>query len=86
MVQGYREAVTRFSTAIRDEDGGDRFGYAWRKRVEGAEVLAGIRYVRNRVHHDWADALQEEHGARFPLRFRVVSHSCATSRSGSSPT
>lgn len=104
MVQGYREAVARFSAAIREADGGkraahalfealnwahalddliaeiwrpagERLGFDWRKRVAGAEVLAGIRYVRNRVHHDWADALQEEDGARFPMRFPVVFHS-----------
>jgi hypothetical protein len=29
----------------------------WRARTSGAEVLDGIRFVRNRVHHQWADAL-----------------------------
>src|SRR4051794_27590539 len=39
---------------------GSREGFDWRSRVTGAEVLDAVRYVRNRVHHQWADALRLE--------------------------
>jgi hypothetical protein len=37
---------------------GRREGWDWRKRVEGADVLIGVRLVRNLVHHRWALALK----------------------------
>ena len=30
---------------------------AWATRVDGGDVVRGIRYARNCVHHDWASAL-----------------------------
>jgi hypothetical protein len=39
---------------------GQRLGMAWRQRIPGAELLGGVRYARNRVHHQWADALRED--------------------------
>jgi hypothetical protein len=36
---------------------GRREGFDWRSRVVGGELMCGVRYVRNRVHHQWADAL-----------------------------
>lgn len=49
-------------------------GREWRSRVQGAEILKAIRWARNSVHHDWADALRLEAGGfqfpmTFPLRF-----------------
>lgn len=31
------------------------------------EIMRAIRYVRNRVHHQWADAMFKSSGAAFPL-------------------
>ena len=35
--------------------------FTWRSRVTGGELMDGVRYARNRVHHQWADALRLEH-------------------------
>lgn len=48
---------------------GPREGFDWRQRVRGSEVVDGVRYVRNLVHHHWADALRVEEGARYPKRY-----------------
>lgn len=37
---------------------GKREGFDWRGRVAGGERMDGVRYARNRVHHQWADALR----------------------------
>jgi hypothetical protein len=49
-------------------------GWRWRERVPGAELLRGIRYARNALHHDWADALRlnESGGLQFPMTFPAV--------------
>jgi hypothetical protein len=47
--------------------GGDAMRRKWREEVPGAEVLAGIRYVRNRVHHQWAWALDRSNGTAQPF-------------------
>lgn len=42
---------------------GEALGYAWRTERAGdrlASVMSGLRYVRNRVHHQWADAMIEQ--------------------------
>ena len=41
---------------------GEPLGWNWRERMrkagaEGIQVLGGLRLARNRVHHQWADAL-----------------------------
>jgi hypothetical protein len=41
---------------------GDPLDWAWRQRVEGAEVMPGVRFARNRVHHHWADAIYLDEG------------------------
>jgi hypothetical protein len=52
-----------WATSIEDrirqhwEPDGAPLNWEWRQRVEGAELMSGIRFARNRVHHDWADAL-----------------------------
>jgi hypothetical protein len=39
---------------------------------EAGKVMAGLRYARNSVHHQWADALRlDEGGVSFPLEFPV---------------
>jgi hypothetical protein len=42
--------------------------------VTGAELMPGIRFVRNRVHHHWADAiyLNQTGGLTFPMTFPVL--------------
>ncbi len=50
-----------------------RHKYEWRTRVHDAEVMGGVRFVRNSVHHDWSDAVQmDERGRSFPMTFPVV--------------
>jgi hypothetical protein len=51
---------------------GKRLGLEWRERLLGAESMSGLRYVRNRVHHQWADALRlDEEGRRYPRRYPI---------------
>ena len=54
---------------------GEPLGRKWRTNVPGAAPMAGIRFARNRVHHQWGDALLlvEEEGLSLPLRFPVQS-------------
>jgi hypothetical protein len=37
---------------------GKKLGPAWRGRVSEGNVIVGLDWVRNVVHHQWADALQ----------------------------
>jgi hypothetical protein len=37
--------------------GGDPLGYAWRKRIPTAEIVGGVVFARNSVHHQWSDAM-----------------------------
>lgn len=49
---------------------GQPLDWAWRERVTGAELMPGVRFVRNRVHHHWADAIYlDDTGLTFPLTF-----------------
>src|SRR5450755_3053386 len=37
---------------------GKPLDWAWRERLgRGVEVMGGVRYARNRVHHQWSDAM-----------------------------
>jgi hypothetical protein len=47
---------------------GNREGFDWRDRVPGGDVVDGVRYVRNLIHHHWADALRVAAGMRSPIR------------------
>jgi len=53
-------------------DGPPPSGWDWPKRIGNeadAEAVQGIRFIRNRVHHQWADALTLEGPAnRYPPR------------------
>lgn len=52
---------------------GKVLGWSWRERVPGAEVMAGVRFARNRAHHQWADALVLDEGHRqYPRSYPVV--------------
>jgi hypothetical protein len=49
---------------------GEVLGWQWRERVPGAEVMAGVRFARNRAHHQWSDALRlDDGGFQFPMSF-----------------
>ncbi len=49
--------------------------WAWRKHGalgvgdELSNIMQGLRYARNRVHHQWADALVTTDGLTFPIVF-----------------
>jgi hypothetical protein len=52
---------------------GEVLGWAWRTRVPGAEVMAGVRFARNRAHHQWSDALRlDASGFQFPMTFPLT--------------
>lgn len=37
---------------------GKKLANTWRARVKNGDVIAGLDWVRNMVHHQWADALR----------------------------
>lgn len=51
---------------------GKPLGRAWRDRVPGAQVMSGIQYVRNSVHHQWSDALELTEGRGYPRAYTMV--------------
>lgn len=52
---------------------GEVLGWSWRARVPGAEVMAGVRFARNRAHHQWSDALRfDTSGFQFPMTFPLA--------------
>jgi len=52
---------------------GKPLDWAWRERVHGAEIMRGVQYVRNSVHHQWSDALErDDSGRRYPKTYPVV--------------
>jgi hypothetical protein len=56
--------------------------WGWRERIPNAEIMAGVRYARNSVHHDWSDAVVlRDGGVSFPLTFPL---SFSSGLSGSS--
>jgi hypothetical protein len=36
---------------------GEPLAWSWRASLSGAEAMEGLRFVRNRLHHQWAAAL-----------------------------
>jgi hypothetical protein len=53
---------------------GKPLGFAWRDEVPGAELMKGVRWARNSVHHKWSDALRLTDGFQFPITFGLVFH------------
>jgi hypothetical protein len=45
-------------TAAHFVPDGKHIGYDWRDRIPNAEVMGGVRYARNSVHHQWSDAMR----------------------------
>ena len=48
--------------------------WSWRARVPGGDVVDAVRCARNRVHHQWADALVLYEGLAAPVVAPVVAH------------
>jgi hypothetical protein len=48
--------------------------WAWRTRVTGGDFVNAVRRARNRVHHQWADALTLSEGFSSPLVAPLVAH------------
>ncbi len=46
---------------------GEPLGWARRGRIEQAEILRGIRFARNRAHHQWANVLVLPTAEAFPI-------------------
>jgi hypothetical protein len=53
---------------------GEPLRWTWREKVRHAELLRGVRFVRNSIHHDWSDALEldERKGRTYPRTYPVV--------------
>ena len=45
---------------------GAPLGWRWRDRVRGAEIMRGVQYARNSIHHQWSDALELHEGGLVP--------------------
>jgi hypothetical protein len=37
---------------------GEVLGWSWRDRIGGGEMLRGVRFARNSMHHDWSEVLE----------------------------
>ena len=49
---------------------GKTVGFGWRDRIPNAEIMAGVRFARNSLHHDWSEAVVlRDGGVSFPLSF-----------------
>jgi hypothetical protein len=78
------QAFVRYEQAALEKDSEDAFHalfecLAWAVSLDerlgfpDQPELRGLRFVRNRVHHQWADALWlDERGESFPLRIPPV--------------
>jgi hypothetical protein len=52
---------------------GETLGWRWRQRVgHGAEIMGGVRFARNSVHHQWSDAMRAAPGAMLPTKLPTV--------------
>lgn len=59
-------------TAAHFVPDGKPIGFGWRGRIPYGEIMAGVRFARNSVHHQWSDALELRGGAHLPLTFAVT--------------
>lgn len=53
---------------------GTPLDWSWRARVAGGDLVNAVRCARNRVHHQWADALVLREGMSAPLSPPLVLH------------
>lgn len=51
---------------------GKPLDWEWRERVSGGELMQGVRWARNGVHHRWSDALAPSEGFQFPITFPLA--------------
>ena len=84
MREGYRQALERFHAARLGSDASTAFmplfeALSWvaslDERLDYPDLgeLRGLRFARNRVHHQWADALWlDDAGAQFPVSFPMA--------------
>jgi hypothetical protein len=84
LVAGFLAARERFETARLGRDPVRPFhplfeALAWAVTLDERlgypddPQLRGLRYARNAVHHQWADALElDDSGAAFPITFPMV--------------
>jgi hypothetical protein len=58
-------------TAAHFAPEGKSLGFGWRRRrrIPSAELMGGVRYARNRVHHQWSDAMELRAFPGQPLQF-----------------
>lgn len=62
-------------TAARWSPRGKPLYWAWRDEIDGGEYVRAIRFARNRVHHQWADALElTTDGFTLPTTIPMVFH------------
>ncbi len=64
---------------------GKPLDWAWRSRVVGGDFVSAVRCARNRVHHQWADALTISEGFSAPLVAPLVAHEWRWRRLGDLP-
>lgn len=53
---------------------GEPRGRKWWTDVTDGRHVQAVRHARNRVHHQWADALKLAEGMTFPMTFPLVFH------------
>jgi hypothetical protein len=51
---------------VVDKHFADERGRGWARPFGKQDLIAGLRYARNAVHHDWADALEVTSGVLLP--------------------
>jgi hypothetical protein len=67
-------------TALDDQVGarwapaGTALGWRWRDKIDEGHFVAAVRFARNRIHHQWADALELTDGLTFPVRWPLAWH------------
>jgi hypothetical protein len=56
------------------EPDGKPLGWDWRDHVgHGAQIMGGVRFARNSVHHQWSDVVRlDNSGFTFPKTFPLV--------------
>ena len=53
---------------------GQPLGLSWSDQIANGEYVRAVRFARNRVHHQWADALVLTDGFTFPATFPIAFH------------
>ena len=85
LVNGFVQSYVRFEEAAKQQDPEDAFhalfeALSWASSVDerlqlpqDSPHLRGLRFVRNCVHHEWANALWlDQSGLGFPISFPMV--------------